>query len=217
LHCHSNFSFLDGASEPEDLVATAFELGLSALAITDHDGFYAAPRIAEVAAECELRTIYGAELTLDLPRPQAGVPDPAGSHLVVLTRGVEGYHRLSAAMTEAHLRTPEKGRPVHDLEQLAEFGRDHWMVLTGCRKGVVRRALAAGGESAAAAELDRLTALFGPDHVVVELFDHDQPDDSLINDRLAALAEDHGLPVVATNNVHYATPADYQTGRASWR
>src|SRR5690606_6044186 len=82
------------------------------------------------------------------------------------------------------------------------------------RSGVVRRALAAGGESAAAAELDRLTALFGPDHVVVELFDHDQPDDSLINDRLAALAEDHGLPVVATNNVHYATPADYRLATA---
>ncbi|MFC7623576.1 error-prone DNA polymerase [Microlunatus sp. GCM10028923] len=214
LHCHSNFSFLDGASEPEDLVATAVELGLSALAITDHDGFYAAPRIAEVAAECELRTVYGAELSLDLPEQQAGVADPVGSHLVMLARGVDGYHRLSAAMTEAHLRTPEKGRPVHQLEQLAEFGRDHWTVLTGCRKGLVRRALVSGGEAAAAAELDRLVALFGADNVAVELFDHDQPDDSLINDRLAGLADDHGLRVVATNNVHYATSDDYRLATA---
>ncbi len=214
LHCHSNFSFLDGASEAEELVATAVELGLEALAITDHDGFYAAPRIAEVAAEYRLRTIYGAELSLDLPEHQAGVADPVGTHLIMLARGVEGYHRLSAAMTEAHLRTAEKGRPVHQLEQLAEFGRDHWMVLTGCRKGMVRRALARGGERAAAAELDRLVALFGADNVVVELFDHDQPDDSMINDRLIELAADQGLPVVATNNVHYASPDDYRLATA---
>jgi error-prone DNA polymerase len=215
LHCHSNFSFLDGASDPEELVATAVELGLEALAITDHDGFYAAPRIAEVAAEYQLRTIYGAELSLDLPEHQAGVADPVGTHLVMLARDVEGYHRLSAAMTEAHLRTEEKGRPVHQLEQLAEFGRDHWVVLTGCRKGPVRQALTGpGGSTAAAAELDRLTALFGVDNVVVELFDHDQPDDSMINDRLIELAADHGLPVVATNNVHYASPEEYRLATA---
>ncbi|WP_152360703.1 error-prone DNA polymerase [Microlunatus speluncae] len=215
LHCHSNFSFLDGASDAEKLVATAVGLGLEALAITDHDGFYAAPRIAESAAEYGLRTVYGAELTLDLPEAQVGVADPAGSHLVVLARGVEGYHRLSAAMTEAHLRTAEKGHPVHDPEELAGLGRDHWAVLTGCRKGPVRRALTGGGgATAAGAELDRLVALLGADNVVVELFDHDQPDDSMINDRLVELAADRGLPVVATNNVHYATPGEYRLATA---
>ena len=165
LHCHSHFSFLDGASSPADLVEEAVRLGLHALAITDHDGFYGAPMLAEAAAAYGLPTVFGAELSLGLSGPQNGVPDPEGSHLLVLARGVEGYHRLAAAMTDAHLRGDEKGRPVYDLDELGERGRGHWLVLTGCRKGAVRQALAAGGESAAAEALDRLTSLFGLDHV----------------------------------------------------
>jgi error-prone DNA polymerase len=220
LHCHSNFSFLDGASGPDHLVLEAIRLGLHALAITDHDGFYGAPLFAETAQlhargePGDLRTVYGAELSLGLRRPQQGVADPEGSHLLVLARGVEGYHRLAAAITDAQLRGDEKGRPVYDLRQLAERGRDHWLVLTGCRKGGVRRALADGGPTAAAAELDRLTALFGHDHVVVELTDHGFPTDSAHNDLLAGLAADHGLPVVATNNVHYARPAGHRVAGA---
>src|SRR6187549_1960473 len=172
LHCHSHFSFLDGASSPAELVEEAVRLGLHALALTDHDGFHGAPMLAEAAATyptARLRTVYGAELSLGLDRPQNGVPDPEGSHLLVLARGVEGYHRLAAAMTAAHLRGDEKGRPVYDLAELSDRGRGHWVVLTGCRKGTVPAALAAGGPGAAAEELDRLTQLFGLDHVAVEL------------------------------------------------
>ena len=78
LHCHSAFSFLDGASTPEMLVAEALRLGLDALAITDHDGLYGIVRFAEAAADTGLRTLYGAELSLGLPEPQLGVPDPVG-------------------------------------------------------------------------------------------------------------------------------------------
>ena len=144
-------------------------LGLHALAVTDHDGFYAAPMLAEAAAAYDLPTVFGAELSLGLTAPQNGVPDPEGSHLLVLARGVEGYHRLAAAMTDAHLRGDEKGRPLYDLDELAERGRGHWAVLTGCRKGTVRQALARGGEPRPAEALDRLTALFGLEHVLVEL------------------------------------------------
>ena len=155
LHCHSNFSFLDGASGPDELVEEAIGLGLHGLALTDHDGFYGAPRFAEEAVKYEevgLKTIFGAELSLGLSRPQNGTADPEGSHLLVLARGVEGYHRLAAAMTDAHFRGDEKGRPVYDLEELAERGRDHWLILTGCRKGHVRQGLAAGGLDAGRAE-----------------------------------------------------------------
>src|SRR3954464_12873150 len=76
LHCHSNFSFLDGASHPEELAEEAARLGLEALAITDHDGFYGIVRFAEAARAVGLPTIFGAELTLHLPRPQAGEPAP---------------------------------------------------------------------------------------------------------------------------------------------
>src|SRR3954470_3240338 len=215
LHCHSNFSFLDGASGPDHLVLEALRLGLHALALTDHDGFYGAPLFAEVAQlHGGPATIYGSELSLGLTGPQNGVADPEGSHLLVLARGVEGYHRLAGAITDAQLRGDEKGRPVYDLGELAERGRGHWLVLTGCREGAVRRALAERGPAAAAAELDRLTALFGHEHVVVELTDHGYPGDSATNDLLAALAADHGLPVVATNNVHYARPDGHRVAGA---
>jgi error-prone DNA polymerase len=215
LHCHSNFSFLDGASGPDRLVEQAVRLGLHGLALTDHDGFAGAPLFAEIAQKYpQIRTLYGAELSLGLSTPQAGVPDPEGSHLLVLADGVEGYHRLAAAITDAQLRGDEKGRPVYDLEELSAQGRGHWLALTGCRKGLVRSALASGGQEAAAAELDRLTALFGHDRVVVELVDHGHPLDHEVNDALAALAAVHGLPVVATNNVHYATPDDHRLAAA---
>ncbi len=219
LHCHSSYSFLDGASDPAALVTEAVRLGLSGLAVTDHDGFAGAPLFAEAAAEHAaegrpLHTVHGAELSLDLTRPQNGIADPEGSHLLVLARGVDGYHQLAAAMTDAHLRGDEKGRPDHDLDELAERGRGHWTVLTGCRKGAVRQALAAGGPVAAAAALDDLTARFGLDAVVVELTDHGHPRDSATNDLLARLAADHGLPVVATNNVHHAKPSDHRLAAA---
>ena len=135
--------------------------------------------------------MFGAELSLELTKPQNGMADPEGSHLLVLAERQEGYHRLAGAITEAQLRGKEKGRPVYDLEELAAIGED-WLILTGCRKGLVRRALELGGQAegpaAAARELDRLTALFGKDRVVVELIDHQLPTDSTRNAILARLA-----------------------------
>src|SRR5579862_8366656 len=119
LHCHSNFSFLDGASHPEELVGEAKRLGLSALALTDHDGLYGVVRFSEVARAVGLPTVFGAELTLTptpnstlTPSPRTGEPDPAGEHLVILARDPEGYRRLSTVIAEAHLRGGEKGAPV---------------------------------------------------------------------------------------------------------
>ena len=133
LHCHSNFSFLDGASHPEELVEEAARLGLEALALTDHDGLYGAVRFAEAARELGVPTIFGAELTLDLPTtlpggamrtaPQrTGMADPPGTHLVVLARDPVGYARLCLALSVAHLRGGGKGRPTLDLATLGALG-----------------------------------------------------------------------------------------------
>jgi error-prone DNA polymerase len=204
LHSHSNFSFLDGASQPEELVEEAVRLGLEALALTDHDGMYGVVRFAEAAAELGLPTVLGAELSLGLTQPQNGFADPEGQHLLVLARDPDGYRRLSRAISAAQMAGREKGRPVYDLEALAGAHEGHWMVLTGCRKGAVPAALEADGPEAAARELDRLVAMFGHDNVAVELWDHDQPLDSTRNDSLAALAAQARLSTVATNNVHFA-------------
>ncbi|MFD1076426.1 error-prone DNA polymerase [Longispora fulva] len=210
LHAHSHFSFLDGASSPEDLVAEAVRLGLPALALTDHDGMYGVVRFNEAARAAGLKAVFGAELSLDLPATVAGAPDPGGSHLLLLARGTEGYARLSSAIGTAQLRGGEKGRPVYDLDELAADLRGHVLVLTGCRKGAVRRTLEAGGAEAAREELETLVRLFGKKNVEVELTDHGHLDDFDRNDVLAGLAGELGLGVVATNAVHYARPSGHR-------
>ncbi|WP_285725712.1 error-prone DNA polymerase [Psychromicrobium xiongbiense] len=222
LHVHSHFSFLDGASSPAELVEEAVTLGLTGLALSDHDGLYGAAQFAEVAENYQdhLLTIYGAELSLGLSKPQGGEADPEGDHLLLLARGVEGYHRLSAAITAGQLaKGAEKGRPVYAVEDLAQRADGHWVVLTGCRKGLVRRALAEGlaaGDAGRAArvQLFRLVELFGEGNVVVELYDHGNPQDSTHNDHLAAAAAELGLPVIASNNVHYASPSKHRLAAA---
>ncbi len=228
LHCHTNFSFLDGASHPEELAAEAARLGLEALAVTDHDGCYGVVRFAEAARAHGLRTVFGAELTLgrtvvparSRTASKGGQPDPGADHqerhLLVLARDPQGYARLARAISQAQLRG-EKGAPRTSLDELADpAGADghHWQVLTGCRKGAVPAALMADGPAAAARELDRLIEVFGRDRVTVELWDHGDPLDSARNDALAGVAVRAGVEVVATNNVHYATPADRRLATA---
>ncbi|HEX5199545.1 MAG TPA: error-prone DNA polymerase [Actinoplanes sp.] len=208
LHCHTNFSFLDGASHPEELAEEAARLGLTGLAVTDHDGFYGVVRFSEAARDLDLPTIFGAELSLGLTKPQNGEPDPEGRHLLVLAKDAAGYAALGSLIGEGQLAGGEKGKPEYGgLEEIAGHLRDRVMVLTGCRKGPVPQALATGGIEEADRELDRLVALFGREHVVVELTDHGDPYDGDRNDLLYELARRRKLQTVATNNVHYAIPA----------
>ncbi|MEO5876530.1 MAG: error-prone DNA polymerase, partial [Streptosporangiaceae bacterium] len=200
LHCHSSFSFLDGASEPARLANEAARLGVGYVAITDHDGMYGAVQFADAARAAGIRTVFGAELSMGLLKPQTGEPDPDGWHLLVLARGAEGYRRLCGALTEAQLDGGEKGRPVYDLDKLSRWhGDGHWAILTGCRKGPL---------SLPGYGLADLVERFGRENVFAELIDHDQPGDDLRNDELYALARGLGVTVVASNNVHYATPGE---------
>ncbi|NLB48040.1 MAG: error-prone DNA polymerase [Microbacteriaceae bacterium] len=220
LHAHSHYSFLDGASSPDALVHEAARLGLAGLAITDHNGLQGAPRFAEAALEHpNLATVYGAELSLGLTSGQPQAPDPDATHLLALAEGLSGYRRLSLAITEGQLAGTEKGVPRFDLEQLAAEANGEWLVLTGCRKGAVRRALAgaanrADAERDAERELRLLIDLFGNDRVCVELTDHGHPGDDVRNDRLAALAARVGAPTVATPAAHAATRADTELAEA---
>ena len=217
LHCHTNFSFLDGASHPADLAEEAARLGLEALAVTDHDGFYGVVRFAEAARAVGLPTVFGVEITLDGPvAPPVGEPDPPGEHLVVLARNPSGYAALARAVSNAQL-AGQKGAPRIGLEALAEVAHTsggHWAVLSGCRKGPLASALHRDGPAAAGLALDRLMDCFGPDNVHVELWDHGDPLDGARNDALARLALQRGAGLLATNNVHYATPADQRLASA---
>jgi error-prone DNA polymerase len=207
LHAHSNFSFLDGVSDPEDLVQEAARLGLSALALTDHNGFYGIVKFATAARALGLPAIYGAELTVGSTLPRQSVSDPPGEHLVVLAKNPQGYRTLSRLISQGHADGGVKGRFDMNAEAIAKVACGNLIVLTGCRKGPISRALVDQGPAAAHRRLLQYVDLFGRDDLVVECWDHGDPLDIARNEVLTSLAVRERLVAVGTGNVHYATPS----------
>ena len=192
LHCHSAYSFLDGASLPVELAAAAAEQGHSALALTDHDGLHGTMEFARSAAPLGVRPITGAELTLD-----------NGHHLTLLCEDRTGYRNLCRLITEAHEGTRAQQRPpsisLEDLEHRAEG----LVCLSGCAAdGAVAARVERGDHVAAAAVARRLRRAFGPDRFRIELQRPFARHDRRRNRLLAGLAERLGVPCVATGNVH---------------
>jgi error-prone DNA polymerase len=203
LHAHSYFSFLDGVVSPEDLVVAASKAGLAGIALTDHNGLYGVPRFLAAAKSVGIQPIIGAELTLGDAEVRTATRDPKGEHLLVLASSIEGYQALSRTIAEGHLRGGSKGVFSLSLDQLAENQpHDGWIVLTGCRKGPLSRALIAQGPKAARHRLNELEERFGRDALVIEISDHGDPLDTIRADFLAELAIQRGFPLVGTQNVH---------------
>ena len=190
LHAHTNFSFLDGASHPEEMAARAAELGLTALAITDHDGVYGAVRFSHAARTHGLHPIVGMEASM------AG-----GRHLTLLARNREGYANICRLATAAHHDRP-KGSAELDLETLARHTRG-LVGLSGCLRGAIPTAARRGEERQAIEAAGTYAALFEPDSFFLELQDHRLETEYLANAGLLDVARHTGLPLVATNNVHY--------------
>jgi len=196
LHVHTNYSFLDGASHPEELVARAAELGYGALAVTDHDGFRGAVKMHTASIRSGLPIVYGTEVAM------AG-----NEHLVLLAPDPAGYAALGRFVTLGQFRG-EKGRPIYDDGDLETASRDGRLVaLTGCRNGAVPRAAQRGDLAAAMAGAARLREIF-PGRLHIELTHHGMPDDDERNDLLFEVSRRLGIPAVATNNVHYARRGD---------
>ncbi|MEH0146551.1 error-prone DNA polymerase [Corynebacterium sp. Q4381] len=173
LHAVSSYSFLGGASEPEDLVARAAELGLSALAILDRDGFYGAVKFAEAAAECGIATVFGAELTLGSEEEPRILP--------VIARGPEGYRRLSHLMADAHMATREKGKVAYPpLELIGERLGGACVALAGWQW---------------ADDFDRVIDAFGGENVVREYEVSMLPEDA---DRHESLDRFVHIPAIVT-------------------
>ena len=208
LHAHSGYSFLDGASHPEELILRARELGYPALALTDHDGLYGSMEFAHAAREAGIQPITGAEVTLSpegLPLEGIGADAGEGStaHLTLLAETPAGYANLCRLLTRAH-RTGPRGSPALPLSALLEHP-EGLIVLTGCRQGLLARAL---DDSVHAAEalLDQLASALGPRHLFVELQRNQVKGDRARTRAMGTLADRMGLPVVATGNVHYHRP-----------
>src|SRR4051812_27133468 len=213
LHCHSAYSFLDGASHPVELAGAAAELGYDALALTDHDGLHGAMEMAHALRPLGLRSITGAELSLD-----------DGSHLTLLCENRRGYRNLCRLITRAHSHTrrwaregsrwagPADGsRPDQDpLDQdpfvtLAEVERhaEGLVCLSGCaRDGAVAGRVERGEQPQATAVARGLLRAFGPDRFRIELQRPFWRRDRLRNRLLVELAERLGVPCVATGDVH---------------
>ena len=237
LHLHTAFSFLDGASLPEELIARASELGYRALAITDHDGLHGAMEFARAARAASIAPITGAELTLT-----------DGSHLTLLAETPTGYAHLCRLITAAHhgpYRPPQDDEPPPPNlggRGAASGGRGGTsgeqrsasrkrggttqpprldpallpdnaaglILLTGCRQGALARLVDAGRIPEAEALLHRYVEWFGPDNVVVELQQNLVFGDTRRIETLVGLAERSGLPYAATGNVHYHRPERHQ-------
>jgi error-prone DNA polymerase len=193
LHCHSAFSFLDGASQPEELAARAAELGYEALALTDHDGVYGSLEFAHAAKFFGIRPITGAEVTLE-----------RGTHVTLLVENREGYANLCRILTAAHAGTRRPGHedreplpPSVELETVARH-TEGLVCLSGC----ARRGLGVVDPNGAA----RLAQAFGRDRFFVELQRPFERGDTRRNAILRDLAEHLGVETVATGNVHAHHP-----------
>jgi error-prone DNA polymerase len=192
LHCHSAFSFLDGASLPEDLAATAHELGYSALALTDHNGLYGSMAFAQATKPLGLQAITGAEVTL-----------VDGAHLTLLAETPQGYANLCRLLTESHLGRADRRDPRLEFDALAAR-QDGLIVLSGSRQGgLLPRTLEAKGLSVARKLAERCKDVFGKDRFFVELQRNRVRGDLAMTRALIDLAESLQLGVVATGDVHY--------------
>ena len=193
LHCHSAYSFLDGASHPEELAARAAALGYPALALTDHDGVYGSLEFAHAAKELGVRPITGAEVTVE-----------SGSHVTLLCESSRGYANLCRILTAAHADTRPEGKehrvllePGVSLETLAELN-EGLVCLSGC----ARDGLALHDPRGTA----RLAAAFGRERFFVELQRPYERGDTRRHAMLRDLAERLGVETIATGNVHAHAP-----------
>jgi DNA polymerase III alpha subunit len=196
LHCHSSFSLLDGASTPEALVARAGDLGMDALALTDHDALYGAVPFVTAAQARGIRPILGAELTLE-----------DGHHLTLLVQNEAGWRNLCTLISKARIRMP-KGQAALPWAELEQHTAG-LICLSGCRQGPVAAALLRWDRTGGFRAAQHLRDLFGPDRLWIELQDHLRRGDGALVANLVSLARHLGLSYVATNDVHYARRSDH--------
>src|SRR5437764_4081792 len=191
LHCHSAFSFLDGASLPEQLALTASQLGYPALALPDHHGLYGSMAFAQESQKLGLQAITGAELTL-----------LDGAHVTLLAETPEAYAILCRLLTEAHLGRADRRDPRLDFASL-EARHAGLIVLSGCRNGLLPGVLRRDGPAAARRLAERCRAVFGKENCYVELQRNYVRGDLALTRALNDVADSVGLDVVASGNVHY--------------
>ncbi|MFQ6046290.1 MAG: DNA polymerase III subunit alpha, partial [Gemmatimonadales bacterium] len=212
LHTHSEYSLLDGANRIPDLVRRVTELGMDSLAITDHGNLHAAWTFYEHAKAAGIRPILGFEAYLafgsrhDRRRP---TDTPAQySHLVLLARNRTGYKHLSKLTSIGYLEGYYR-RPRIDREVLERFS-EGLVCLAACLSGEIALWLRQGNYEQAKNSAEWFARTFGTEGFWLEVQDHGIRDEKVVQEGMFRLAEELGLPVVATNDAHYLERADHE-------
>ena len=210
LHNHTEYSLLDGACRVGDLCRKAKDLGMSAVAMTDHGAMFANIRFCKAAREADIKAIYGCELYM-APASRTvkeGGDRGSNNHLLVLAADMEGYHNLIRLCSEAY-RTGFYYKPRIDMELLARHHKG-LIVASACLKGTVAEAVVHDDVPRADRFIDAMKQLLGPERFFLEVMDHGLEDQKKANPGIISLAQRHGLGLIATNDTHYLTREDHE-------
>jgi DNA polymerase-3 subunit alpha len=204
LHVHSQYSLLDGALRVKELATRAKSLGMKAVALTDHANMFGAIQHYKACQAAGVQPILGCEVNVARSWSSAGARpgDEAVDHLVLIASSNDGYRNLVRIVSEGHVRPASSLGPSVTLD-FVEKHKGGIIGLSGCMGGVVAQRILEHGEDAGRAELDRLRACFEPGSLYVELQDHGLVEQPVLNGILVRAAADLGLPLVATNDVHF--------------
>ncbi|NLY11738.1 MAG: DNA polymerase III subunit alpha [Firmicutes bacterium] len=195
LHVHSQYSFLDGASSIETYLKKAAELEMPAIALTDHNNVSGAVEFYKQANELGIKPIQGVEITIE-----------GGFHLTLLAENNRGYQSICKILTDAYRLS--KNSPSVSWDTLASY-KEGLIVLTGCRNSAICQALLRKNFERAKTELYRLLEIFGKKQVYLEMINTFLPRTTFLLDALYELHKYTDIPLVATNNVHYAVQENY--------
>lgn len=210
LHVHSEYSLLDGLAKIPDLINRAKELKMEALAITDHGAMYGAVKFCNAANEAGIKPIIGVEAYMaERSRfdKQAGV-DKDQFHLVLLAKNQTGYKNLLKLVTRSHLEGYYY-KPRIDKEILAKY-HEGLIATSGCLQGEVPQKIVKNDLAEAGNTIEWFQEVFGGDYYL-ELQKHPKiPEQDVVNQQIVKFSREMGIPLMATNDVHYVGAADAQ-------
>ncbi len=209
LHVHTEYSLLDGLAKIPELLARAKELGMNALAITDHGTMYGAFKFYLAARDLGVKPIIGMEAYVASRSrfdKQPGL-DKDQFHLTLLAKNELGYKNLMKLTTIAHLEGFYY-KPRIDLEVLKIYS-EGLIALSGCLEGEIPHLLRVGQDKKAEEKARQFTEIFPEDHFYLEIQAHPKIEDQIkVNEKIINLSKKIGLPLVATNDSHYVKPDD---------
>lgn len=212
LHLHTEFSLLDGMIRTKDLAKRAKELGMPAVAMTDHGNLFGAIEFYQNCKKAGVKPIFGCEIYL-APQSMEAKKELVGrkraTHLTLLAETNEGWSNLSKLVSKGHLEGLYHGKPRVDREALRRFSKGI-ICLTGCISGPVNEWLRAGDEEKARETMAELVDIFGKDNTYVEIHNHGLEPQRLVTPGLLKLAAEFGLKPVAANDVHFLDRNDHE-------